>query len=170
MSAPAAGAARLIRPAVAADAAAICRIYNEGIEDRVATLETRLRTREEQAEWLAARDPRHPVLVAEDAQAVIGWASLNVFNPRAAYDHVCDFSIYVARAQRGRGVGRELLEHLTRRAREIGYHKMVLAMFPWNTQGVALYRRMGFRDVGTYREQGLLDGKWVDILVMEKLL
>src|SRR5919201_760938 len=66
-----------IRDAANADAAAIARIYNQGIEDRVATLETQLRTSEERAEWMARRGPRHPVLVAVDAAgAVVGWASL----------------------------------------------------------------------------------------------
>ena len=53
-----------IREAASADAEAVCRIYNQGIEDRVATLETEPRTPAERREWMAARGPRHPVLVA----------------------------------------------------------------------------------------------------------
>ena len=159
-----------IRPAAAADAEAVCRIYNQGIEDRVATLETELRTPAERLEWLAARGPRHPVVVAIDGGEVVGWASLNRFNPRPAYDHVVDLSVYVERSWRGRGVGRRLLEHVLDLARGIGYHKMVLAAFPTNGSGMALYERMGFSRVGIYREQGLLDGRWVDVVVMERLL
>lgn len=158
------------RPARSADAQAICEIYNEGIEDRVATLETRLRTPDEQRAWLEVRDARHPVLVAERGDRVVGWGSLNVFNPRAAYDHVADFSIYVARSARGTRVGGRLLDELIAAAREIGYHKLVLAAFEWNTSGIAMYERAGFRRVGVYREQGLLDGRWVDTVIMEKLL
>lgn len=160
----------LIRPATLADAAAICTIYNQGIEDRVATLETELRTPDERREWLATRGGRHPVIVAEAAGVVAGWGSLNRFNLRAAYDHVADLSVYVERGWRGQGVGRRLLEALAERARAIGYHKMVLAAFPTNAAGVALYRRCGFREVGVYREQGLLDGAWVDVVIMERLL
>src|SRR5262245_59950997 len=159
-----------IRAATAADAAAICRIYNQGIQDRVATLETEERSPEERAEWLAARGPRHPVLVAEEAGGVVGWASLNVFNPRRAYDHVADLSLYVERDWRGRGVGRRLLEALVTRGCELGYHKLVLAAFPWNQAGMRAYGRAGFREVGIYREQGRLDGRWVDTVVMEKIL
>lgn len=159
-----------IRPARLHDAEAICHIYNQGIEDRVATLETRLRSVEEQGAWLESKDHRHPVLVAEDAGGVIAWGSLNAFNPRPAYEHVADFSIYVARRARGAGVGRKLLDGLIEAAREIGYHKMVLAAFDWNRSGMALYERAGFRRVGVYREQGRLDGRWVDTVVMEKLL
>jgi L-amino acid N-acyltransferase YncA/DNA-binding transcriptional ArsR family regulator len=160
-----------IRDATVADAAAIARIYNQGIEDRVATLETQLRTPEERAEWIAGRGPRHPVLVALDGDgSVAGWGSLNSFNPRPAYDHVVDFSVYVAREQRGRGIGDALLGALERRARQIGYHKMVLAAFPFNAPGMRLYERHGFRTVGIYHEQGMLDGRWVDVIVMEKIL
>ena len=158
-----------IRPATPADAEGICTIYNQGIEDR-ATLETQLRTPSERRQWLAARGPRHPVIVAETGGRVVGWGSLNAFNPREAYRHVADFSVYVERAVRGKGVGRALLGHLIDVARGLGYHKMVLTGFPFNPASVALYERMGFTRVGIYREQGKLDGQWVDTLIMEKLL
>jgi phosphinothricin acetyltransferase len=159
-----------VRAATAEDAAVICTIYNQGIEDRIATLETQLRTPEERRQWMAARTARHPVVVAVSGGEVVGWGSLNSFNPRPAYDHVVDLSVYVERAWRGRGVGKVLLTHLLDRARGLGYHKMVLATFPYNAAGLALYRRMGFSDVGVYREQGQLDGRWVDVLVMERRL
>src|SRR6202008_1688982 len=85
-----------IRRAGAADVEAIAAIYNEGIDDRVATLETERRPPDERRAWLAARGERHPVLVAERGGQVVAWASVNPFNPRAAYDHVADLSIYVA--------------------------------------------------------------------------
>jgi len=159
-----------VRPAVEADAAVICEIYNQGIDDRLATLETERRTLDERRQWLKSRGPRHPVIVAEDGDRVIAWGSLNQFNPREAYRHVVDFSIYVERGHRGRGAGRVVLTRLVELAREHGYHKMVLSAFPFNAAGMALYERLGFRTVGVYREQGMLDGRWVDTIVMEKLL
>ena len=159
-----------IRPATPDDAAAICTIYNQGIEDRIATLETEPRTPEERRQWMGARAARHPVVVAATGGQVVGWGSLNAFNPRPAYDNVVDLSVYVERGWRGRGVGRALLQHLLPLARTLGYHKMVLATFPFNEAGVALYQKVGFRPVGVYREQGRLDGRWVDVLIMERLL
>lgn len=158
------------RPATPDDAAAICTIYNQGIEDRIATLETEPRTPEERRQWMGARAARHPVVVAVTGGQVVGWGSLNAFNPRPAYDNVVDLSVYVERGGRGRGVGRALLQHLLPLARTLGYHKMVLATFPFNEAGVALYQKVGFRPVGVYREQGRLDGRWVDVLIMERLL
>lgn len=160
-----------IRAATSEDAVAIARIYNQGIEDRSATLEMDLRSPEERAEWLAARSPRQPVLVAVDsAGTVAGWGSLNLFNPRPVYAHVADFSVYVAREERGHGIGDALLSALETRARALGYHKMVLAAFPTNAPGMRLYERHGFQRVGIYHEQGTLDGRWVDVILMEKLL
>jgi phosphinothricin acetyltransferase len=161
----------IVRDANADDAEVIARVYNQGIEDRLATLETVLRTGDERLQWLAARGARHPVLVAEHPGGeVVGWASLNQFNPRPAYDHVADFSVYVAREARGSGVGTVLLAALEERARQIGFHKLVLAAFPTNAAGMRLYSLRGFQVVGTYHEQGLLDGHWVDVILMEKIL
>jgi L-amino acid N-acyltransferase YncA len=179
-----------IRLAREADADAICRIYNQGIEDRVATLETELRTPDERRRWIAARGPRHPVIVAETGTqpattsnspptdhaehpappTTVAWGSLNPFNPRECYRYVADFSIYVERRYRGKGAGTVVLSRLIELAREHGYHKMVLSAFPTNSSGMALYERMGFRTVGIYKEQGRLDGRWVDTIIMEKLL
>jgi phosphinothricin acetyltransferase len=159
------------RLATQEDAAAICRIYNQGIEDRIATLETELRTPGERERWLAARGPRHPVIVVEaEGGQVVGWGSLNPFNAREAYRFVADISVYVERGWRGKGVGSVILERLIELARERGFHKMVLSAFPFNAAGIGLYSKYGFRTVGVYREQGLLDGRWVDTVVMEKLL
>jgi L-amino acid N-acyltransferase YncA len=159
-----------VRPATSTDAEAVCRIYNQGIEDRLATLETELRTPAERRDWMATRGKRHPVIVAEHDGQVLGWGSLNVFNARPAYRHVADFSVYVERDWRGKGVGRVLLERLVELGRELDYHKLVLSAFPFNAAGLALYERLGFRTVGIYREQGLLDGRWVDTIIMERLL
>jgi L-amino acid N-acyltransferase YncA len=82
-----------LRPARASDAELICLIYNQGIEDRVATLETELRSPAERREWMAAHGPRDSVIVAESDGSVVGWGSLNVFNARPAYQHVADFSV-----------------------------------------------------------------------------
>ena len=160
----------LIRDATVEDAPEIARIYNQAIEDRVATLETEPRSPAERQAWLTNRGPRHPVLVAVDEGKIAGWGALNPFNPRPVYDHVADFSVYVARERRGMGVGTALLRALETRACGLGYHKLALAALPWNQLGIRLYKRSGFRLVGVYREQGQLDGRWVDVVLMEKII
>ncbi|RMF84568.1 MAG: GNAT family N-acetyltransferase [Nitrospinota bacterium] len=164
------GADLYIREATFADLPALCEIHNQGILDRVATLDVEPHTLEEKEEWFTRHGPRHPVLVAEAGGEVVGWASLNTFNPRQAYQYVADLSVYVERRWRGKGVGRRLLETLIPLGKALEYHKIVLSAFPFNAAGMRLYQGQGFRTVGIYKEMGLVDGKWVDTIIMEKLL
>lgn len=160
-----------VRYAEQKDIQAITRIYNQGIEDRVATLETRLREEAEMLDWLSKRDEKHKVLVIDDQEGnVAGWSSLNVFNSRCCYSGVVDISIYIEREKRGTGLGKILLKALIEAAREQGFHKLVLSTFNFNKAGQGLYKAVGFREVGTYVKQGILDGKWVDVTIMELLL
>ena len=159
-----------LRDATQADVPRICAIHNQGIEDRVATLDVEPHTLDEQLEWFCRHDSRHPVVVAEAAGGVIGWASLNQFSARPAYRYVADLSVYVDRDWRGKRIGTLLLRTIEARARGCGYHKIVLSAFPFNQAGMRLYEKFGFRTVGVYREQGLIDGRWVDTIIMEKLL
>jgi len=162
--------ALLIRPARFADLPMIRDIRNQGIVDRVATLDAEPHSQQETLLWFSKHGPRHPVLVAEVEGSIIGWVSLNAFNPRQAYQYVADLSVYIARQQRGKGIGTRLLQTITALGQELEYHKIVLSAFPFNTAGIRLYERHGFTTVGIYKEMGRLDGRWVDTIIMEKLL
>ena len=159
-----------LRDATPTDVPSICAIHNQGIEDRVATLDVDPHTLDEQTEWFHRHGPRHPVIVAESIGGIVGWAALNQFSARPAYRFVADLSVYIERQWRGKGVGTRLLCEIEVRAHTLGYHKIVLAAFPFNQAGMRLYERFGFRTVGIYHEQGLIDGRWVDTIIMEKLL
>ena len=110
------------------------------------------------------------MIVAEVDRQVVGWGSLNPYSQRKAYDYVADFSVYVERGWRGKRIGSRLLPRLIELAREHGFHKMVLSAFPWNEAGMALYHKFGFRTVGIFKEMGKLNGRWVDSIIMEKIL
>jgi L-amino acid N-acyltransferase YncA len=153
------------------DTPQIAYIYNQGIEDRIATLEIRLRSNSDMEEWFLNRSLRHKVMVLEDEEKIVkGWASLNVFNSRCCYSGVTDMSIYIERESRGRGLGKILLKALMEAAKEQDFHKIVLTTFEHNKAGIGLYKSAGFREVGTYIDQGILDGKFVNTTIMEKLL
>jgi L-amino acid N-acyltransferase YncA len=160
----------IVREAEETDISRILEIYNQGIADRIATLEEKPKTLEEMKQWLCQRSPRYAVLVAVRNGVVQGWASLNPYSHRCAYSGVADISIYIDRLWRGKGVGSRLLRALEKKAKENGFHKMVLFTFPFNRLGQGLYRKMGFREVGVFRNQGKLDGRFVDVMAMEKLL
>ena len=157
------------RPARPADAAAIARIYNEGIEDRVGTFETEPRTAADVLGWV---DAGYPLVVGENGEGeVIAWASAAPYRPsRSAYAGVADFSIYVARGVRGKGAGKATLAALIAEAEARGYWKLVSRVFPENEASLALCRSLGFREVGVYRRHGKLDGVWRDVVIVERLL
>jgi phosphinothricin acetyltransferase len=160
----------LIRDALEADLAAIRGIYNQGIEDRIATLDENPKSEAAIREWFGQHDERYAVLVALREARVAGWASLNSYSHRCAYRGVADLSIYVERSARGTGVGRALLSEIEARARRAEFHKIVLFALAQNDAGQRLYRKAGYRDVGVFKEQGRLDGRFVDVIAMEKLL
>jgi L-amino acid N-acyltransferase YncA len=155
------------RHATPADAAAIAAIYNEGIEDRIATFETRLRTREDILTWFGGR---HPVVLVEDAEEIVAFAAASTYRRRESYAGIAEFSIYVARAHRSRGYGRVAMEALCDAAERSGFWKLVSRVFPENAASRELLKSLGFREVGVYRRHGKLDGVWRDAVIVEKLL
>ncbi|MGP3788430.1 arsinothricin resistance N-acetyltransferase ArsN1 family A [Paenibacillus sp. 1A_MP2] len=160
----------IIRQATEGDLGSILTIYNQGIEDRIATLETELKDEVYMYEWFKKHQGRYTVLVAEVNQCVIGWASINVYNPRSAYDGVGDLSIYIHRDHRGKGIGKQLLGKLEKIGMQHNFYKFVLFTFPFNTLGQSLYHRAGYREVGVFQNHGFLEGNFVDVMAMEKLL
>jgi phosphinothricin acetyltransferase len=155
------------RPATPADAAAIARIYNEGIEDRVGTFETRLRSTADIEAWF---DGVHPVVVVEDEVGVIAFAATSTYRPRDCYSGIAETSLYVARDARRRGAGRLAMSALIQAAERAGFWKLLSRVFPENTASRALVRSLGFREVGVYRKHGKLDGVWRDVVIVERLL
>jgi phosphinothricin acetyltransferase len=159
-----------IRLATPADAAAIASIYNEGIEDRVATFETEPRTPEQIAALLKDKGDKFPTVVAERDGAVVAWAGAGAYRSRPAYAGVAEHSVYVARAARGTGAGRVTLDALCRLYAERGFWKIVSRIFPENTASLALHEKCGFRVVGIYQRHGKLEGEWRDCVIVERLL
>ena len=155
------------RAATPDDAEAIARIYNEGIEDRVATFETKPRSAADVRGWF---DGVHPIVVAEDEGRVLAFASTSTYRPRECYAGIAEFSVYVAREARGRGAGRVVMEALIAEAERAGFWKLVSRVFPQNTASLRLLRSVGFREVGRYEKHAKLDGAWLDTVIIERLL
>ncbi len=153
-----------------ADAAHIAQIYNAGIAERKATFETEPRSVAQIEERLEKLD-RYPLLVVADGDgSVVGWAGLSEYRPRDCYAGIADFSIYLSLEARGRGIGKQLLRSLIDAARERGFWKLVSRVFPSNAPSRGLCRACGFREVGIYERHGKLDGRWLDAVIVEKLI
>jgi phosphinothricin acetyltransferase len=156
-----------VRRARESDAEAIARIYNQGIEDRIATFETVPRTAEDVRAWFAAS---HPIVVAEEDGAVVAFASASPFRARACYAGVAELSVYVGRSHRGRGAGRRATELLLRECEGAGYWKIIAGVFTDNAPSLRLMSATGFREVGVYKHHAKLDGVWRDVALFERLL
>ena len=111
-----------------------------------------------------------PFVVAEQAGRVVGWGRISPFSTQTYYSGVGEASVYLERGDRGRGLGRRLLERLELEAKERGYWKIVGLLFATNAPSVALCRAAGYREVGVLRSHGRLDGRWRDVLLVERLL
>jgi phosphinothricin acetyltransferase len=169
MTAPDLAVARLARQQ---DAAAIARIYNQGISERIATFETEPRTPEDIERVLDERGDRYPTVVVECDGEVVAWAGAGSYRARPCYDPIAEHSVYVERGHRRGGVGRLALEALVAEAERRGFLKLKLVsrIFPENVGSLALHRQVGFREVGIYHRHGKLDGAWRDCVIVEKLL
>lgn len=149
------------------DAPFLAAIYNEGIEDRVATFETRPRSAEDIRGWF---DERHPIVVVEEQGQIVAFASTSTYRPRDCYRGIAEVSVYVARQFRRRGAGRVALDALIEQAKAKGFWKLVSRVFPENEASRAMIRSLGFREVGIYEKHGQLDGIWRDVVIVERHL
>jgi phosphinothricin acetyltransferase len=159
-----------LRRAVNADAEAIRQIYNTEVLSSTVTFDLIERSLADQVAWLAARDGAHAVLVCEDDGEVIGFGSLSVYRDRPAYRTTVEDSIYVHRDHQGEGVGRLLLDGLVDTARDHGFHAVIGRIVGGHLASIALHQKCGFEIVGTEKEVGRKFNKWLDVVVVQKLL
>ena len=148
----------------AGDWEAVRAIYLEGIATGDATFETEAPSWET---WDAAH-LTFPRLVARADDSVIGWAALSPVSRRKAYAGVAEVSVYVATHNRGKGVGRSLLERLIHESEQGGIWTLQAAVFPENAATIALHKRCGFREVGRRERISKLHGIWRDTILLER--
>ena len=155
------------RAAGPGDAAAIARIYNQGIEERIATFENRPRAVGDIREWF---NGRYPIVVVEEGGAVISFANTSAYSPRGCYSGVAEFSVYTSSEARGRGAGTLAMEALIFAADEAGFWKLTSRVFVENGPSRKLLLSLGFREVGIHEKHARLDGRWRDVVVVERLI
>ena len=173
-----------IRLAAPGDAEAIRAIYNVEVLGSTNTFDMVARTREEQEAWLLEHRGVHPAIVAVEQSAgarvghagaagdeiVLGFGSLSAFRERPGYAATAENSVYVDRAQRGRGIGRALLAELLTLASAHGFHSVIARIAGHNETSIALHRAAGFELVGVEREVGRKHRQWLDVVELQRLL
>jgi L-amino acid N-acyltransferase len=169
----------LIRPAAVADSTAILEIYNHEVRTSLVTFDLVPRTEAEQRTWITDRSGVHVVLVAQDdgdddgsgsPGAVVGFGALSPYRERPGYSTTVEDSVYVHPDHRGRGVGRLLLGALVDTATAHGFHALMAKIVGGHEASITLHAAAGFEIVGHEREVGRKFGKWLDVVLMERLL
>lgn len=159
-----------LRLATIDDAEAIRAIYNLEVTTSTATFDLVPRSLEEQRAWLATRSGAHAVVVVEDEGDVVGFGSLSPWRDRPAYSTTVEDSIYIRRDRHGHGVGKALLNELVSTATAHGFHACMARIVGGHEASIALHRACGFEIVGTEREVGRKFNRWLDVILMERML
>ena len=163
-----------LRVATLDDAEAIRTIYNHEVLNTTATMDLVPRSLDDQREWLAARSGAFAAIVAEldgrGGPEVVGFASLSPYKERAAYRPTVEDSVYVRRDMGGRGIGKALLCEVLDLAAQSGFHSVMARIEASGSASRALHASCGFREVGVEIEVGRKFNRWLDVVLMQKLL
>ena len=160
----------MIRDATVDDLDAINAVYNECVLNTTATFHERPVTRDERLAWWSELEGRFPVLVAESEGKVIGWASLGEYSGRCAYRFTLESSVYLSPAARGRGLGLAIMTELLARVPEGEYHSVLAIASAESEASLRLHDRLGFREIGRLKEVGFKFGRWIDVIITQRML
>jgi L-amino acid N-acyltransferase len=161
----------MIRPATAADAAAIADLWNPVIRDTAITFSSALRTPGDIAGMIADKaGAGHAVLVAGAAGGVLGFGSYGQFRSGPGYVRAMEHTIILAPQARGKGIGRAILGALERHAAAGGAHCLLAAVSAENPEGRSFHAALGYRLIATLPGVGWKFGRHIDLWLMQKIL
>lgn len=159
-----------IRLAQEHDLTRLNSIYNWAVENSVATFDLECRSLELAEKWFNShKEEFYPLFSLVVGQEIAGWGSLSPFHPRPAYRMSGEFSLYLAPEFQGRGFGQMMLQHLCAEAERLGYHTLLGLISGSNAASLAIAHKHGFGEVGRYQEVGRKFGRWLDIVVVQRL-
>jgi L-amino acid N-acyltransferase YncA len=172
MSTPSSRPQLQVRRATEDDAASLCEIFNEAVQDHLETFDDEPRSVDDQRLLAAAaeQDPKHPILVADVRNWIAGWASLAPYDNRISLDDIGEVSIYVRRTFRSYGVGRQLMRAVQEEAGKLGYRKLIGRILAANQDGLLLCRATGWREVGRHSAHSRLNNALHDVTIVEYLI
>jgi len=156
-----------IRKATLPDLSAITEIYNAAILKTVATFDTEPKTDAEQKSWFNGHGAKYPILVAEQDNLIVGWASLSMWSDRCAYADTAETSLYVREEYQGRGIGRKLNEAIIQEGGKAGLHTLIARIAADNEASTHLAELAGFKHIGIMKEVGRKFGRRLDVHLMQ---
>jgi L-amino acid N-acyltransferase YncA len=161
-----------IRHAREDDAASLCEIFDEAVQDHLETFDSDPRALDDQRLLVAAAelDPKHPILVADLRNWIAGWVALAPYDNRISMDDIGEVIIYVRRSFRSYGVGRQLMRAIQEAAGKLGYRKLIGRILATNQDGLRLCRATGWREVGRHSAHARLNDGLHDVIMVEYLI
>jgi len=160
----------VIRDASSSDAVAIARIYNQSIEARDSTMVMDPVSGDDMAGKLATLASEEHLLVGQLDDQVLGWGIVKLYSDRPGYARACETSVFLDRDHLGKGWGSQIQSVLMERARLSGFHHVLVRIWTANESSIAMHRKFGFTEVGVQREIGFMDGRFIDVTVMQAIL
>lgn len=160
----------VIRPAAETDLPAITEIYNQAVEERIATCDLSDVPVDERRGWLARHQYPYGVWVAVAEQGVRGWVALSPYDSKPCFHRTATFATYVHRAARGTGIGMSLRTSMIETAKDRGFHSLVNRVWANNEASIRLALKFGFKQVGHMRELVEVDGELIDCVFFQLFL
>jgi len=161
----------VIREASCADVERLTAIYNYYVEAGVSTFDEQPRSALQGLDWYAGhRDSRYPLIVWELGEDLLGFGTLSRWSKKSGYDRSAEVSVFVSPGHLGQGGGRLLLSRLIAMAEEAGHHVLLGRIEASNKDSLMLFQRSGFTPVGVLREVGFKQARWLDVLILERIL
>ncbi|MBN2449950.1 MAG: N-acetyltransferase [Lentisphaeria bacterium] len=153
-----------------ADVGAATALYNHYVRYSTATFQVReVNTVEFRAQFLVADTPLR-LLAAEANGKLVGFGGVLPYHTRCAYRHTGSLCIYLKPSATGRGYGASILAAAEAQARSAGLHALLAAICAENRPSLTLFQRHGYTQAGHLREVGHKFGRWLDVILLEKLL
>ena len=161
----------VLRPYRPEDIPAVTKIYGHYVRETVITFETEMPSETEMAERFGKlKALGHPLIIAERAGEVMGYAYASFYRPRAAYRFTCENSIYLSKDVVGQGIGGRLLEALLDQCRTAGFKQMIAVITAERANSIRLHEKLGFRKVAHYEAVGFKFDRWLDIVHMQRAI
>lgn len=157
----------MIRPAAVADASAIEALWTPAVLNTPMTFNPVPKTVDEIADMIAARSC---FLVAEQAGQVVGFVTYGPFRSGPGYVHTAEHTVLVGPAMQGQGAGQALMNAAMDHARAVEIHVLVAGVSGENPHAIAFHQRLGFDPVARMPEVGRRDGRWLDLVLLQKRL
>jgi len=159
-----------IRTATLNDCEVIASINNEHIVKGESSMETKLKTKGDFIKLMNSFNERELIQCLVVESEIIGWGIIKRYSDRPGYRTACETTIYLRSNEVRKGYGSKLKLSLIEKCKQLGYHHLVAKIFAANSASIAYNKKLGYEIVGTQREIGNIDGKWLDVTIMQLIL